>query len=151
MAVSRLGNKPITCLYLRDLTDRVRIERELQKTNAFLHNIIRSSVDGIVVVDPRACPSFQRGAERILGYKAEEIIGNPDNFRRRFYPPPVAAEMMRRMRSSEFGPPDKLNTHRITFINKDGDEVPVNFSATIIRERGQEWAASASFPTSGRS
>ncbi len=56
MAVSRLGNKPITCLYLRDLTDRVRIERELQKTNAFLHNIIRSSVDGIVVVDPKGVP-----------------------------------------------------------------------------------------------
>ena len=46
--------------------------------------------------------------------------------------------MMRRMRSDEYGPPDKLNTTRMTFINKNGEEVPVNFSATIIRERGQE-------------
>ena len=46
--------------------------------------------------------------------------------------------MMRRMRSEEYGPPDKLNTTRMTFINKKGEEVPVNFSATIIRERGQE-------------
>ena len=46
--------------------------------------------------------------------------------------------MMRRMRSDEYGPPDKLNTTRMTFINKNGEEVPVNFSATIIRERGEE-------------
>ncbi len=138
MAVSRLGSKVITCLYLRDLTERVRIERELQKTNAFLHNIIKSSVDGIVVVDTKGAPIiFNEGAERILGYKAEEIIGNPENFRR-FYPPEVAAEMMRRMRSDEYGPADKLNTTRITFVNKKGEEVPVNFSATIIRERGIE-------------
>ncbi len=138
MAVSRLRTKVLTCLYLRDLTERVRIERELQKTNAFLHNIIKSSVDGIVVVDLKGVPIiFNEGAERILGYQAEEIIGHPENFRR-FYPPEVAAEMMRRMRGDEYGPADKLNTTRLTFINKNGEEVPVNFSATIIRERGQE-------------
>ncbi|MCX5890441.1 MAG: PAS domain S-box protein [Deltaproteobacteria bacterium] len=138
MAVSRLGTKVLTCLYLRDLTERVRIERELQKTNAFLHNIIKSSVDGIVVVDIKGVPIiFNEGAERILGYQAKEIIGNPENFRR-FYPPELAAEMMQRMRGDEYGPADKLNTTRLTFINKNGEEVPVNFSATIIRERGQE-------------
>jgi two-component system NtrC family sensor kinase len=138
MTVSRLGAKILTCLYLRDLTDRIQIERELQKTNAFLQNLIRSSVDGIVVVDIKGVPIiFNEGAERILGYKAEEIIGNPENFRR-FYPTHLAAEMMARMRSNEYGPPDKLNTTQLTLINKNGEEVPVNFSATIIRERGRE-------------
>jgi two-component system, NtrC family, sensor kinase len=138
MAVSRLGNKSLTCLYLRDLTNRILIERELQKTNAFLTNIIQNSVDGIVVVDTKGVPLiFNKGAERILGYKAEEMIGNPENFRR-FYPAGAAAEMMRRMRSADYGPPDKLTTTRMTFINKNGEEVPVNFSATIIRERGEE-------------
>jgi signal transduction histidine kinase len=45
------------------------------------------------------------------------------------------------MRSDEYGPPDKLNTTRMTFFNKNGEEVPVNFSATIIRERGREVAS----------
>ena len=138
MAVSRLGDKVITCLFLRDLTSRILIERKLQKTNAFFNNIIQNSVDGIVVVDTKGVPLiFNEGAERILGYQAEEIIGNTENFRR-FYPVEAAAEMMRRMRSAEYGPPDKLPTTRMTFINKDGEEVPVNFSATIIRERGEE-------------
>jgi PAS domain S-box-containing protein len=141
MAVSRLGDKVITCLFLRDLTSRILIERELQKTNAFFTNIIRNSVDGIVVVNTKGVPLiFNEGAERILGYKASEIIGNAENFRR-FYPVEVAAEMMRRMRSAEYGPPDKLNTTRMNFINKQGEEVPVNFSATIIRERGAEVAS----------
>ncbi|HLD46417.1 MAG TPA: PAS domain S-box protein [Desulfobaccales bacterium] len=138
MAVSRLGDKIITCLYLRDLTSRILMERELQKTNAFFTNIIQNSVDGIVVVDTKGVPLiFNQGAERILGYTAQEMIGNAENFRR-FYPVELAAEMMRRMRSDEYGPPDKLTTTRMTFINKNGEEVPVNFSATIIRERGQE-------------
>jgi PAS domain S-box-containing protein len=138
MTVSRLGKKSLTCLYLRDLTERIKIEQELHKTNVFLNNIIRSSVDGIVVLDSRGVPViFNEGAERILGYKAKEIIGNPINFRK-FYPPAVAVEMMRRMRSDEYGPPDKLTTTRITFINKNREEVPVNFSASIIRERGRE-------------
>jgi two-component system, NtrC family, sensor kinase len=90
------------------------------------------------VVDTKGVPMiFNEGAERILGYTAEEMIGNAENFRR-FYPAEVASEMMRRMRSDEYGPPDKLNTTRMTFINKNGEEVPVNFSATIIRERGEE-------------
>jgi two-component system NtrC family sensor kinase len=138
VAVSRLGDKSLTCMYLRDLTKRILIERELQKTNAFLTNIIQNSVDGIVVVDKYGVPMiFNEGAERILGYKAEEIVGNEENFRR-FYPASAAKEMMRRMRSDEYGPPDKLNTTRMTFFNKNGEEVPVNFSATIIRERGEE-------------
>jgi two-component system, NtrC family, sensor kinase len=138
MAVSRLGAKVITCLYLRDLTSRILIERELQKTNAFFTNIIRNSVDGIVVVDTKGVPLiFNEGAERILGYTAEEMIGNAENFRR-FYPAEVASEMMRRMRSDEYGPADKLKTTRMNFISKNGEEVPVNFSATIIRERGEE-------------
>jgi two-component system NtrC family sensor kinase len=138
VAVSRLGEKSLICMYLRDLTSRILIERELQKTNAFLTNIIQNSVDGIVVVDQYGVPLiFNEGAERILGYKAEEIVGSVENFRR-FYPEAAAKEMMRRMRSDAYGPPDKLNTTRMTFFNKNGEEVPVNFSATIIRERGEE-------------
>ncbi len=141
MAVSRLGENPLACIYLRDLTRRVEMERELQKTNTFLHNIIRCSVDGIVVVDVKGNPLiFNDGAELILGYKAEEVIGHPEVFFK-FYPSEVAFEMMRRMRSDDYGPPDKLTTTQITFIHKNGEEVPVNFSAAIVRERGQEVAS----------
>ena len=141
MAASRIGKSILTCIYLRDLTYRIKIHEQLQKTNTFLNNIIHCSVDGIVVVDPKGVPIiFNEGAERILGYRAEEIIGNRENFFK-FYRPEVATEVMRRLRSDEYGPPDRLGNMQIVFINKQGEEVPVNFSAAIIREGDNEIAS----------
>jgi len=138
MAGTRLGEQIIIYVYLRDLSFRVKLSRELLKNISFLNNIIQCSVDGIVVVDRKGTPLiFNEGAERILGYKAEEVVGHPEVFRQ-FYPAGVAQEMMRRMRSSEYGPKDKLNTTLITFIHKNGEEVPVLFSAAIVREHNKE-------------
>jgi signal transduction histidine kinase len=50
----------------------------------------------------------------------------------------VALKMMRRLRSDEYGPKDRLNTTQITFIHKNGEEVPVLFSAAIVREHNKE-------------
>jgi PAS domain S-box-containing protein len=138
IGVSRVGKSKITYLYLRDLTERIEIERELRKANSFLNNIIQSSVDGIVVVDTKGnVLIFNEGAERILGYKATEVVGHSELLLK-FYDIDLAREMMRRMRSKEYGPPGKLNPIRISFTSKSGEEVPVNFSAAVIREGGQE-------------
>ncbi|MFH1596816.1 MAG: PAS domain S-box protein [Pseudomonadota bacterium] len=135
---SRFGKNILTCLYLRDLTYRIKIHEQLQKTNIFLNNIIRCSVDGIVVIDTKGNPLiFSEGAERILGYKAGEIIADKEGLRR-FYPIELAREMKRRMLSDEYGPTDRLNTTQISLYNKNGEEVAVNFSAAIIREKGRE-------------
>ncbi|MDP3183587.1 MAG: PAS domain S-box protein [Desulfobaccales bacterium] len=135
MTASRMGQKILTCIYLRDLTYRLKIHEQLQQTNIFLNNIIRCSVDGIVVIDTKGSPLiFSEGAERILGFKASEIIANKEIFRG-FYPTELAREMKRRMLSDQYGPPDRLNTTQITFIDKEGKEVPVNFSAAIIRDK----------------
>jgi len=138
IGVSRVGKSRIAYLYLRDLTERIEIERELLKANTFLNNIIQSSVDGIVVVDTKGkVLVFNEGAERILGYKAAEVMGHSEVLLK-FYDLDLAREMMRRMRSSEFGPLGKLNPTRISFTSKSGQEVPVNFSAAIIKEGDKE-------------
>jgi len=138
MAAAWIGNRAISCLYFRDLSQRIDIEDQLRKANSFLENIIRSSVDGIVVVDTEGkVLMFNEGAENILGYRAEDVIGHPEVFRQ-FYNPDLAREIMRRMRSDQNGPRGKLSTTRVTFIRKDGEEVPVNFSAAIITEGERE-------------
>lgn len=138
VAVSRIGNRIIVCMFFMNLTGRVEIERRIRRTNSFLNNIIRSSVDGIVVVDPKGqVIIFNEGAENILGYKAEEIIGHPDGFGK-LCDPALARENMRRMRSGEYGPPGKLMNTQINVKRSDGEEVPVNFSAAIIMEAGRE-------------
>ncbi|MFC1812766.1 PAS domain S-box protein [Thermodesulfobacteriota bacterium] len=145
IAVSRVGRSRITYLYLRDLTERIEIERELRKTNSFLNNIIQNSVAGIVVLDTKGIVLiFNEGAERILDFTAEEIVGKPDALSR-FFNPDVAREMMRWIRSSDHGPPGKLNPTRIAFTGKNGEKVPVNFSATTIMEKGREIGSVAIF------
>jgi len=138
LAASCIGNNVITCVYFRDLTKRIESERKLCKANSFLENIINSSVDGIVVVDTEGkVVLFNEGAERILGYSAREAIDDPAVFRR-FYNTEVARENMRRMRSDQYGPTGKLNPTRISLASKDGESVPVNFSAALIKEGDRE-------------
>ena len=42
------------------------------------------------------------------------------------------------MRSNDYGPPGKLTTSRINFVRKNGEKIPVNFSAAIIKEGDRE-------------
>jgi PAS domain S-box-containing protein len=141
MAASQVGKGVFIYIYMHDLTDRIRVGRELHKAHNFLNEIIRCSVDGIVVVDAKGNPLiFNEGAQRILGYKSEEVIGHPEVLFK-FYPPDVAREMKRLMVSEKYGPPDKLPTTQVTFVNKSGEEVPVKFSAAIIRSGGKEVAS----------
>jgi PAS domain S-box-containing protein len=138
IAVARFGKGHITCMYFQDLTKHIQIERELFSANSFLNSIIMSSADGIVVADLEGniliCNDT---AERILGYSADEVIGKPCTVYK-FFTPEIAKENMRRMRSGEYGPPRKLTSTPITLVRKDGEEVPVNFSAAIIEKNGRE-------------
>jgi PAS domain S-box-containing protein len=141
IVVSRLGQRVVTYIYLHDISERIAIESELRKANNFLTNIIQSSVDGIVVVDMKGnVLVFNEGAERILGYSAEEVK-RERQVMRRIFSAELARELMRRMRSSDYGPPGKLNPIWLTFTRKDGQEVPVSFSAALITEGGDEIAS----------
>jgi PAS domain S-box-containing protein len=138
IVVSRVGKSVITCMYFHDLTKHIEIERQLYEANSFLNNIIMSSADGIVVADITGkILIFNESAERILGYSAEEVIGQPGALAK-VASLELAREIMRRMRSDEYGPPGKVTSTRITLVRKDGEEVPVNFSAAIIEKNGRE-------------
>ena len=69
-----MGKSVLTYVFFRDVTKSIEVERQLHNANTFLNNIIRSSADGIVVVDNEGkVLIFNEGAERILGYSAEEV------------------------------------------------------------------------------
>ncbi|MGO9020989.1 MAG: PAS domain S-box protein [Syntrophobacteraceae bacterium] len=140
IVVARFGKGFITCLYFQDLTKHIQMERELLSANSFLNNIIKSSADGIVVADLEGnILIYNDSAERILGYSADEAIGRPGALHQ-IIGPELVEKNMRRMRSGEYGPPGKLNSTRITLVRKDGEEVPVSFSAAIIVQNGSEIA-----------
>jgi len=128
----------------RDITDRIKLQREIQRSKIFFQNVIQSSVDGIVVVDPKGhVLIFNEGMERLTGYSAAEImdIGHLTAF----YSIDTARENMQKMRSDEHGPVGKLTPTTMSIFTKSGEEVPVTLSASIIRSEGKEIGSVGAF------
>lgn len=63
--------------FVRSIEERKKIEREL----AFFRGILEHSIDAIAILDvDTRIVSWNRGAELMFGYSAEEIIGKPITF-----------------------------------------------------------------------
>lgn len=128
----------------RDITDRITLQREVQKSKVFFQNIIQSSVNGIVVVDTKGhVLIFNEGMERLTGYTAEEIMNT--GHLSTFYNIDTARENMQKMRSDQHGPVGKLNPTNMSIITKAGEEIPVTLSASIIRSEGKEIGSVGAF------
>jgi PAS domain S-box-containing protein len=105
----------------------------------FLEKIIQTSVDGVVAADLQGrILLFNTGAERISGYRAEEVIGRLNV--RDLYASNVAREIMRRLRSPGFGGRGRLEHCVEAFRTKEGIEIPIHLSAATIYENGEERA-----------
>ena len=104
----------------------------MQKAKTFFENVIQSTVDGIVVVDTKGnVLIFNEGMERLTGYTSDEIIHR--GHLSTFYNIDVAKENMQKMRSHQHGPPGKLNPTSMTIVTKQGEEIPVTLSASLIK------------------
>src|SRR5690606_36359818 len=93
------------------------------------------SVDAILSADLRGrVLLFNPAAERCYGYAASDVIGKMNV--RDLYPPGVAGEIMRLIRSDDGGQ-GRLSDFRTEVLSRDGDLVPVSLSAALIFDRGE--------------
>ena len=122
-----------------DLTHLNLLETELKRSNAFLRNLIMSSVDGIIAADMKGrILIFNAAAAAISGYSIEEALTSLNI--RRFYPGNGAREIMRKLRSKDFGGEGKLQATEVACVAKDGSPVPIRLSAAIVYEGKKEVA-----------
>ena len=127
--------------YVRDITEEKRIGNELREANEFFKNLISSSVDGIIAADMKGnIFILNQGAENLTGYTAEEVIGKIHITK--FYPEGVAKDIMKKLRSQNYGGVGKLNPSQINLISKNGEEIPFQLSASLTYDSAGKEIAS---------
>ncbi|GIJ52498.1 ATP-binding protein [Virgisporangium aurantiacum] len=114
-----------------DVTDQREAELTLAHVLAAATDnaIIATGTDGVVTV-------FNAGAERMLGYDAEEVVGwvspllwhEPDEIAAR------AAAMGVVPGPALFRPAEEIGPQEWTFVRKDGSRLPVVLTTTEIRD-----------------
>jgi PAS domain S-box-containing protein len=130
-------------LTLRDVTRDRQMTEELRRTKSFFENLIDTSVDAIIASDLKGnVILFNKGAERILGYRAEEVVGKKHVSQ--LYPPGVAQEIMAQLRQ-ERGGMGRLSTTRKEALSKGGEVIPIQLTAWAVMEDGQEVATAGIF------
>jgi two-component system NtrC family sensor kinase len=128
-----------------DLTLRKLMERELQEAYDFMNQIIRSSPNSIMATDLAGnIMIWNRAAEETLGYSASEVIGKMNI--RKIYPEGMARKVMQMLRSTEYGPEDRLRSYPMVYVRRDGEVVEGTLSAAMVYDtKGNEIASVGSF------
>ena len=123
----------------RDVTAQRALEAELRATKEFLERLIDSTVDAIVAADMRGrIILFNHGAERLFGYRAEDVIGRLAVWE--LYDRGVSRQIMRMLRSTSHGGVGFLEQTRREIRAANAELIPVNMTASIIYEDGEEAA-----------
>ncbi len=122
-----------------DMPSRKEIEDRLQRSNAFMRNLILSSVDGVIAADMDGkIVVYNENAAEIFGYSVEEALENLNI--RQIYPDHVEYQIMRKLRNPRHGGRGKLRSHKVDVVHKDGKRIPINLNASIVYENGREVA-----------
>jgi PAS domain S-box-containing protein len=121
---------------VRDITER----RQAQETQALLASVVASSDDAIVseALDG-TIRSWNRGAERIYGYTAEEIVGRPMTL---LVPSDMPDEVPKLLAAIARG--ERIEHLETVHVRKDGCRIPVALTVSpILDPAGRVVAASS--------
>jgi PAS domain S-box-containing protein len=137
-ALEKIALKKKLKQYTSNLETLVREANiELEKAYQFRENLIENSPDAIVGVRKGGqIVIFNSASERLLGYRKDEVIGKMNIVDA--YRPGVAKQIMKDLRSNDFGGRGVLQKRELILLAKDGEEIPVYISAAILYDEGKE-------------
>ena len=115
------------------------LEDELRRSNTLLENLLLSAVDCVIASDMKGnIFLFNHSAEEVFGYTKDEAKNNITV--RDIYPGDGARQVMKLLRSDEYGGKGRLQTYHTQGLAKSGEEIPISLYASVIYEEGQEVA-----------
>lgn len=128
---------------IRDVTKIKNLEKMYSGVRELMDKVVQSSVSGIMAADRAGnIILMNKAAEDLFGYNTEEAdsINIED-----FYPEGTAREIMRKLRDETIGEVGKLPATKVNIITKNKEEIPVEMTAAILYDKGEESATAAIF------
>ncbi|MDY6785146.1 MAG: PAS domain S-box protein [Cyanobacteriota bacterium] len=133
-----LSNGYLYTVILRDITERQRTEQALRESQAKFAGIVKIAEDAIISIDENQhIQLFNQGAEKIFGYTASDVIGQPLDI---LLPPD--ARRAHRQHICDFGTTTtgyrgmgKSNRSSIRGRRKNGEEFPAEASISQLQTR----------------
>src|SRR5215217_3724036 len=112
-------------------------DEELRKSEARYRTVLDTAFDAIVTITPDGVVRwFNRGAERIFGYRAEEVIGQPVTvIMPERYREHCVAGLHRYLQTGEARVVG--GTFELVGLRKDGSEFPIEMSLGETHEAGE--------------
>jgi len=116
------------------------LEEKLHRTNSLLENLLQSAVDCVIAADMKGnIFLFNTSAEEVFGYRKEKAINSLNV--RDIYPGDGARQVMKLLRSDDYGGKGRLKTYHTNALSKSGKEIPISLYASVVYENGQEIAS----------
>ncbi len=116
-----------------DITDRKRIDEALRASEARLSGILNIAPEAVISVDEeQSVQLFNKGAEAIFGYSAEEILGQPLDL---LIPPRFRGrhgDHIRKFKAAEESTRLKDQRGELMGLRKDGTEFPAEASISKL-------------------
>jgi PAS domain S-box-containing protein len=110
----------------RDITE----QRKAEQVRAELAAIVESSEDAIIGEDLQGIiTSWNKGAERLYGYDAEEVVGKPVSLLHLEEGADELPNLLERLRRSEH-----IEPYETVRLRKDGSRVDVSLSVSVIKD-----------------
>jgi PAS domain S-box-containing protein len=124
---SEFHGKPAVLSVVRDITEREQAIVALQAAKDYAENLINSSLDMIVSVDTeRRIIAFNKAAQQVFGYQADEVLGQPVHLL--YADPGVGTGIHRHALTNGH------YTGEITNKRKDGTLFESYLSASVLRD-----------------
>ncbi|WP_146237989.1 PAS domain S-box protein [Meiothermus sp. Pnk-1] len=106
-------------------------EKQAERATAYLAAVVESSADAIISKDLNGViTGWNRGAEEMYGYSAEEIVGQPVT---RLIPPHLVGEEEKLLERVQRG--ERVEQYETLRRRKDGSDLYVSLTLSPIRDR----------------